>query len=42
MSRYLATVSMVVIPVILLSISPALQSLYSAVNNGIKEMPSLI
>ncbi|SHM58070.1 ABC-2 family transporter protein [Anaerosporobacter mobilis DSM 15930] len=36
MSRYLATVSMVVIPVILLSISPALQSLYSAVNNGIK------
>lgn len=36
MSRYLATVSMVVIPVILLSVSPALQSLYSAVNNGIK------
>lgn len=36
MSRYLATVSMVVIPVVLLSISPALQSLYSAVNNGIK------
>ena len=36
MSRYLATVSMVVIPVILLSISPTLQSLYSAVNNGIK------
>lgn len=36
MSRYLATVSMIVIPVILLSISPALQSLYSASNNGIK------
>ena len=36
MSRYLATVSMVLIPVILLSISPALQSLYSAANNGVK------
>lgn len=36
MSRYLATVSMVLIPVILLSISPALQSLYSAANNGIQ------
>lgn len=36
LSRYLATVIMILIPVILLSITPALQSLYSATNNGIK------
>lgn len=36
LSRYLATVIMVLIPVILLSISPTLQSLYSASQNGIK------
>lgn len=36
LSRYLATVIMVLIPVILLSISPTLQSLYSAAQNGIK------
>jgi ABC-type transport system involved in multi-copper enzyme maturation permease subunit len=36
LSRYLATVIMVLIPVILLSISPSLQSLYSAAQNGIK------
>ncbi|WP_455716771.1 ABC transporter permease [Anaerosporobacter sp.] len=36
LSRYLATVIMVLVPVILLSISPTLQSLYSAAQNGIK------